>query len=167
MAPDPTTHVYAELKRMADALMAGERADHTLGPTALAHEVWLRLQQSRNANTVGHGAFLGIAAQAMRRILTEHARRRTTERRGGGLARTTLSGVAARPQTPELAVDLDLALTELEAIDAELVRLVELRFYGGCSVDEIATAMSASPRTVKRRWRLARAWLQRRIAEDR
>jgi RNA polymerase sigma factor (TIGR02999 family) len=169
--------LYQELRRLADALMAGERDGHTLQPTALAHEVWLRLRASRNAGSLEHGAFIGLAAQAMRRILTEHARRRGAAKRGGAARRTTLAGKAldvldapandARGATPvDFALDLDAALGALEKLDPELVRLVELRFYAGASLDEIAAALGSSPRTVKRRWRFARAWLRQRMQED-
>ena len=161
-----TPLVYEELRRMADALMAGERNGHTLEPTALAHEVWLRLRQSRNAESLDHGAFLGLAAQAMRRVLTDHARRRAASKRGGGLRRTTLEGKAAATEPRDFALDLDGALTELERIDPDLARVAELRFYGGRSTEEIARALDTSPRTVKRRWRFARAWLQHHMQEN-
>lgn len=161
-----TPVVYAELRRMADALMASERSDHTLEPTALAHEVWLRLSKSRNAGGLEQGAFLGVAAQAMRRILTEHARKRAADKRGGGARRTTLSGVASSRQPQDFAIDLNAALTDLESVDADLSRLVELRFYGGCSVEDLASSLRISERTVKRRWRLARAWLQQHMYKE-
>lgn len=151
---------------MAGSMMGGERRGHTLQPTALAHEVWLRLLPSRNAGRLDRAALLGLAAQAMRRTLTEHARRRGAEKRGGRARRTTLSGLdsgsnGAEPQ--DLALDLELALVELEGFDPELVRLVELRFYGGRSTEEVAELLGTSARTVKRRWRFARAWLQQRL----
>lgn len=160
-----TPTVYGELRRMAEALMAGEREGHTLQGTALLHEAWLRLRASRNAGSLERGAFLGLAAQAMRRILVEHARRRGAARRGGGARRTTLDGHALEPEPRELALDLEEAMGVLEAVDPELARVAELRFYGGCTVEEIAAATGSSPRTVKRRWRFARAWLQRRVEE--
>jgi RNA polymerase sigma factor (TIGR02999 family) len=160
-----TTVVYAELRRLADTMMVGERSGHTLEPTALAHEVWLRLLRSRNAHEVDRDAFLGMAAQAMRRILTDHARRRAAARRGGGAHRTTLANVAAASVAPEFVLDLDAALTALESVDVDLARTVELHFYGGCSIEEMARVLATSPRTVKRRWRLARAWLQRHLSE--
>ncbi len=155
-----TPLVYDELRRMADALMSNERASHTLEPTALAHEVWIRLLKSRNAASLDHGEFLGVAAQAMRRILTDHARRRASSKRGGGLRRTTLDGKSPTTEPQEFALDMDAALTALQDVDAELARIVELRFYGGCSNEEIASALETSTRTIKRRWRYARAWLQ-------
>jgi RNA polymerase sigma factor (TIGR02999 family) len=161
-----TQDLYLELRRMAEGLMSGERGGHTLEPTALANEVWLRLRASRNAGELERGAFLGLAAQAMRRILTEHARRRATAKRGGAARRTTLNGKAAEPQPVDFALDLDAALTELEGLDPDLARVVELRWYAAGSTEEIAETLGLSPRTVKRRWRFARAWLQQRMQED-
>jgi RNA polymerase sigma factor (TIGR02999 family) len=158
--------LYEELRRMAEALMAGERDGHTLEPTALTHEVWLRLRASRNAGELERGEFLGLAAQAMRRILTEHARRRAAAKRGGDGRRTTLDGQAAVLEPQDFALDLDAALSALAGLDPELARLVELRFYAGCSTEEIAATLALSPRTVKRRWQFARAWLQQRMLED-
>ncbi|MCR9246530.1 MAG: ECF-type sigma factor [bacterium] len=164
--PELAPLVYAELRRMADAVMARERPDHTLQPTALAHEVWLRLSRSKNVAALDHGAFLGLAAQAMRRILTDHARRRATEKRGAGLRRTTISGLAARPEPQDFALDLDAALTALATVDPDLARLAELRFYGGQSVAELAATLHSSERSVKRHWRLAVAWLQQHMFEE-
>ena len=158
--------VYQELRRIADALMAGERDGHTLEPTALTHEAWLRLSRSRNAPSLERGAFLGLAAQAMRRILTEHARRRGASKRGAGGRRTTLDGQPASPAPGDVALDLDAALNELAGLDPELARLVELRFYACCSTEEVAELLGTSQRSVKRRWRFARAWLQQRLQED-
>ena len=161
-----TPECYAELRRMAGAMMVGERRDHTLVPTALAHEVWLRLRNSRNAATLPAGAFLGVAAQAMRRILTEHARRRSAAKRQGNAERTTVARIAARAEPQDFAIDLDAALVRLEAIDPQLARCVELRFYAGCSVEDTAAAMSVSIRTSKRQWRIARAWLQQQMMTE-
>ena len=147
--------------------MGAERPDHTLEPTALVHEAWLRLSASRNAAGLAREEFLGLAAQAMRRILTDHARRRAAQKRGGEARRTTLSGVGDDSSSESYLVDVDAALTELEATDPELARLVELRFFGGASTAATAAALGISERTAKRRWRFARAWLQRRMTEDR
>lgn len=168
MSPEAAwTHdLYRELRRMADGLMAGKHGGHTLEPTALVNEVWLRLRASRNAGELERGAFLGLATQAMRRILSEHARRRATAKRGGAARRTTLDGKAAAPAPADFALDLDAALSELEQLDPELARVVELRWYAGGSTEEIAASLGLSPRTVKRRWRFARAWLQQRMQED-
>lgn len=177
-APEWSPAVYAELRRMAQALLAGERNGHTLDPTSLAHELWLRLRASRNAGALAEGEFLGLAAQAMRRILVEHARRRGAQKRGGSARRIDerelelqLSGSALATnglvaESAAFVLELEEALGELQAIDAELARVVELRFHAGLDTDEIAAALGTSPRTVKRRWRFARAWLQRRMRAD-
>src|SRR5688500_13439199 len=164
--PEWSPAVYRELRRMAEGLLAGERNGHTLEPTALAHEVWLRLRASRNAGELGQGELVGLAAQAMRRILVEHARRRSARKRGGDARRTTLDGKALAAEPADFVLDLEEALAGLQAIDAELARLVELRFHAGLSVEEVAEALGTSPRTIKRRWRFARAWLQQRMRED-
>lgn len=161
-----TQSLYGELRRMADGLMAARRGGHTLSPTALVNEVWLRLRASRNAGELERGAFLGLAAQAMRRILIEHARARAAAKRGGAARRTTLDGRAAAFEPVDFALDLDAAVTELAEFDPELARVVELRWFAGGSTEEIAAALGLSPRTVKRRWRFARAWLQQRLQED-
>ena len=169
--------VYAELRGLAGALMDGERDDHTLQPTALVHETWLRLRRSRNADDLDQGAFLGLAAQAMRRILTDHARRHRAAKRGGERHRTSLEHAqdeadahagAAHDGCDAAAwlADVNRALTDLEAADPELARVVELRFFGGCSTEQIATALGLSARTVKRRWRFARAWLHRHMSAE-
>ena len=164
--PEWSPAVYRELRRLAEGLLAGERNGHTLQPTALAHEVWLRLRSSRNAGELGQGELVGLAAQAMRRILVEHARRRGARKRGGDARRTTLDGKALAAEPADFVLDLEAALTELQAIDPGLARVVELRFHAGLSVEETAEALATSPRTVKRRWRFARAWLQQRMREN-
>ena len=155
--------VYVELRELAGLLMAGERPGHTLEPTALVHETWLRLLASRNAASLDRGAFLGLASQAMRRILTEHARRRASEKRGGRLRRTTLQEEAVAPAADAFALDLESALERLARVDPALTRIFELRFFAGCSVEETAELVGASVRTVKRRSQFARAWLQANI----
>lgn len=158
-------HVYDELHDIAAALMQGERPSHTLDPTELVHETWLRLCKSRNAASLERGEFLGLAAQAMRRILTDHARGRSRLRRGGGWQRAPLTGLAFEPETGNRLMDLEALLGELAEEDEQLVRIVELRFFAGASVEETAQALGLSPRTVKRRWRFGRAWLHRRLEE--
>lgn len=157
--------VYQELRRLADAVMGRERAGHTLEPTALVNEVWLRLLASRNSSSLDRSAFVGLASQAMRSILTEHARRHGAAKRGGDRRRTTLTGKTADADPLDFAIDMGEALAALEQIDADLMRVVELRFYGGCTVEEIAGALGLSERTVKRRWRFACAWLKQRMLE--
>jgi RNA polymerase sigma factor (TIGR02999 family) len=145
---------------MAESLMGAEPTDHTLQATGLVHEVWLRLLKSRNAGELERGEFLGLASQAMRRILTDHARRKSSAKRGGAWRRTTLAEKPSRRAPAQLALGIDRALSALEASDPELARLVELRFYGEASVEELGRNLGLSPRTVKRRYRYAKAWLQ-------
>jgi len=151
---------------MALRMMASEREGHTLEPTALVHEVWIRLLESRNAADLSRGEFLGLAAQAMRRILTDHGRRAGAAKRGAHPRRTTLSG-KLQASTPEsLAIDLDEALGALARLDPESAQVAELRFYGDCSTEDVAEALGVSPRSIKRRWRFARAWLHRYISKE-
>jgi RNA polymerase sigma factor (TIGR02999 family) len=164
-ARDWTASVYDELRRMADAMMAGERVGHTLEPTALAHEVWLRLRASENAGVLDRGAFLGVAAQAMRRVLVDHARRRAAAKRPDPRARVTLAGLAAAGAAGEVDVlDLETALVRLAAMDPRAARVVELRAFAGCSAAEAAEALGVSEATVARDWRMAQSWLRRELA---
>jgi RNA polymerase sigma factor (TIGR02999 family) len=155
--------VYAELRRIAAAYLRRERPGQTLQPTALVNEAYLRLagQHPRFQN---RAHFCAIAANAMRQILVERARARNAQKRGGGAARVTLEdGMAVAPQgTVDLAA-LDEALVRLAAIDPQQARIVELRFFGGLTVEEAAGALGISPATVKRHWAVARAWLAREL----
>lgn len=159
--------VYHELHRMATRYMTGERAGHTLQSTALVHEAYVRLVDQRVADWQNRAQFFGLAAQAMRRILVDHARRRGRAKRGSAEPRVELGVIdpAAPPDAidREDAVALDVALTRLEAIDPGQARIVELRFFGGLGVEETAEILSVSPSTVKREWTLARAWLRREL----
>jgi RNA polymerase sigma factor (TIGR02999 family) len=155
--------LYGELRALAADFLRRERSDHTLQPTALVHEAWIRLSAQAGSPWNDRAHFFAIAAQAMRRILIDHARRRGADKRGGGLQRITLaSGI-----TPPLAsteVDLlalDDALVRLAALDERQARVVELRFFAGLTVEEVAVALGVSARTVASEWRLARAWLSR------
>jgi RNA polymerase sigma factor (TIGR02999 family) len=159
--------VYQELHRLASRYMTAERAGHTLQPTALVHEAYVRLVDQRSADWQNRAQFFGLAAQAMRRILVDHARSRARAKRGSDPARApveTLDVLAAPTTGLEDAVAIDDALKRLEAQDPEQARIVELRFFGGLTVEETAAVMSMSPRTVKREWALARAWLRRELA---
>jgi len=149
--------VYDELRRLAAAYMRRERPGQTLQATALVHEAYLRLA---SAGTPWHDKrhFVGIAARAMRQILVERARARGAQKRWAGLDRVTL--------TDALAAAASEALTRLARVDAELARLVELRYFAGLSIEEAAEALGISPATVKRRWALARAWLFRELSES-
>jgi RNA polymerase sigma factor (TIGR02999 family) len=155
--------VYDELRRLARSYLRRERPDHTLEPTALVHEVYLRLIDQEQTRWQSRAHFFGIAARLMRQILVEHARSRRAAKRGGGL-RLTLSKALLRIE--ERSIDLlalDDALSELESIDPEKSRIVELRFFGGMSIEETAEDMGISTATIIRQWRVARAWLFRRV----
>jgi RNA polymerase sigma factor (TIGR02999 family) len=156
--------VYDELRRIARRQMSRERQGHTLQPTALANEAWVRLMGSRHLDVQNRSHFMGLAANAMRQILVERARAHHAAKRGGAAQRVTLDermlpGVG-RPIEVEA---LDEALTRLEADNPDLARIVELRFFGGLTVEEVARQLGSSPATVKRRWTLAKAWLVREI----
>jgi RNA polymerase sigma factor (TIGR02999 family) len=157
--------VYDELRRLASAYLRRERPGQTLQPTALVHEAYLRLMKDRPGRWQNRAHFCAIAAHSMRQILIDRARARNAQKRGGGEARLTLDeGLIAGPQTSVDIVALDDALERLAAIDAEQARLVELRFFGGLTIEETAEAMNISPATVKRHWAVARAWLARELA---
>lgn len=156
--------VYDELHRQAAGFFRRERADHTLQPTALVSEVYLRLVNQHEVKWQNRAQFFGIAAQMMRRILVSHARGRRAEKRGGAAECVTLAeGIAFSPERDVNLLALDEALTKLEAIDPEKSRMVELRFFSGLSVEETAEVMRVSPRTIDRQWQTAKAWLHREI----
>jgi RNA polymerase sigma factor (TIGR02999 family) len=152
--------VYQELRRRAAAHLRRERRDHTLEPTDLVHEAYLRLAGQDRMSWRSRGQFYGIATQMMRRILVDRARARRRGKREGGWARVTLGeAVAATPPTQVDVLDLDAALTKLAAFDPRKARVAELRFFGGLSVDEMAEVVGVSVATVERDWLAARAWL--------
>jgi len=161
-----TPLVYDELRRLARRHLAPERGD-TLQPTALVHEAYLRLIDQRSVNWQNRAHFYAIAARLMRRILIDHARRRVAERRGGGAIHMTLDEAVAvsMARSAELLA-LDEALGELATVDPRKSRVVELRFFGGLSVQETAEVLGVSEVTVMRDWRTARAWLHRGITTD-
>lgn len=152
--------VYDELKRLARAYMRRERPDHTLQTTALVHEAYLRLVRQQAVNWQGRSHFFGIAAQLMRRILIDHARGHLREKRGGAKEVLPLNeALVFSPEHSEELVKLDEALARLSKLDARQSRIVELRFFGGLSVEETAEFLGISPKTVKRDWAVAKAWL--------
>ena len=156
-----TEVVYDELRRVAQRHMRRERPDHSLTPTALVHEAYLKLIDQRRVEWQNRAQFFAIAARVMRRVLVDHARARATAKRAAGLS-IALDDVDVR--TAPLDVDIlaiDAALDELAAIDDRQSQLVELRFFAGLTVEETATALGVAPITVKRDWALARAWLFR------
>ena len=152
--------VYAELRRIAGRYLRHERPDHTLQPTALVHEAYVKLVDQRHAQWQNRAQFFGVAAQLMRRILVDHARAHVAAKRGGGVSPVTLLDAAGA--SPARGVDvlaLDEALTRLTDLYPDQGRLVELRFFGGLTIEETGEAMGLSPATVKRQWAVARAWL--------
>ncbi len=158
--------VHDELRRLAGHLLRHERTDHTLQPTALVHEAFLRLSDLRAMPLHGRRHFYGAAAETMRRILVDHARQRAAEKRGGpDLQRVPLE--AALNQPIDLRVDfvrLDDAIRALALVAADKARVVELRYFGGLSIQDTADVMDISPATVKRHWTFARAWLYRALS---
>lgn len=160
--------VYAELGRMAARYMRNEGALRSLQPTALVHEAYLRLVEVRSANWQDRVHFFGAMANIMRRVLVDLARARRARKRGSNAIRVSLSDVdavvAAKGLDPEVW-ELDEALTELSALDPELGRLVELRYFAGLTVEETAVVMKQSPATVKRHWQVAKGWLHQRMTK--
>jgi RNA polymerase sigma factor (TIGR02999 family) len=156
--------VYAELRRIAARQLRKERGGHTLQPTAVVHEVYLRLVDQRHVDWRSRAHFYGVASQVMRRILVDHARRHAAAKRGAGRSCVSIDAandVSASTETPVLP--LDEALGRLEKVDPALARLVEMRAFGGLTIEEAAHLLKVSPSTVKRNWRTARAWLTREL----
>lgn len=161
--------LYAELRRLAARSLRSERAAHTLEPTALVNEAYLRLSTQSRVHWRDRAHILGAAATAMRRILVDHARARDAEKRGSGAEQVELDegligGSLADTPSADL-VALDAALERLEAIDPRMVRVVELRFFAGLANEETAEALGISVATVKREWSMARAWLHRELSQ--
>jgi RNA polymerase sigma factor (TIGR02999 family) len=152
--------VYQELRRRAAAYLRRERRDHSLQPTDLVHEAYLRLVDQRRAAWQNRGQFFGVASEMMRRILVDRARAHRRDKRSGRWARVTLDeAAAATPPTDVDVLDLDAALTSLAAFDERKSRIAELRFFGGLSLEETGEALGLSIATVERDWQAARAWL--------
>ena len=156
--------VYSELKRRAGAQLARERGSHTLQPTALVHEAFLRLVDQRSAQWQNRAQFFGVAAQLMRRILVDHARARAAAKRGGDAVRISFDDAGEAAVSPETDVLLlNQALERLAALDGRQARVVELRYFAGLTVEEVAAVLGVSQITVKRDWTMARAWLYREL----
>lgn len=154
--------VYGELRRVARRYLGRERPDHTLQSAALVHEAYLRLVHKEPPQWQNRAHFFGVAAQLMRHLLVDHARNRRAAKRGAGAPRLSLDAQMVLPQKREVdLVALDDALNKLARLDAQQSRLIELRFFGGLSIEETAVVLGISPATVKREWATARAWLQR------
>ena len=155
--------IYKELHRLARSYMRRERADHTLQPTALIHEAYLKLAH-QDVDWQNRDHFLGVAANVMRRVLVDYARAHKAERRAGGLKRVDLEeGLAISPARMEEVMVLDEALHRLEAEHPRQARVVEMRYFGGLSVEQIAALLGVAPRSVKRDWALARIYLLREL----
>lgn len=154
------TAIYADLRRLAVSHMRSERDDHTLQPTAIVHEAYLKLVDQRSTDWKDRLHFFAVASRIIRRILIDHARQRLADKRGGGDTRLRLDDY--EPAAPMRDVDLlalDEALAELAQIDEQQARIVELRFFGGCSIEEVADLLGIGRRTVDRDWQAARTWL--------
>jgi RNA polymerase sigma factor (TIGR02999 family) len=158
--------LYADLRRIARNQMRREYAGHTLQPTALVHEVCLRLLRQEGASWQSREQFLAVTARLMRRILVDHARQRHSAKRGSGAPVVPLeeAGEIPRERAAEL-VALDEALSELSAVSPDHARIIELRYFGGLTIPEIAAVLNVSPATVSRGWRSARAWLHKEVVE--
>jgi len=160
--------IYEDCRQIAARQLRRERPEHTLDPTALVHEMYLRLIDQRRATWQNRAQFFGIAARLMRRILVDHARSRGRAKRGGGPTLVSHGAASEEPDGGQArdVLAIDEALDRLAAIDQDQVQIVELRFFAGLTVEETALALGRSPRTVKREWRLAKAWLFRQLEQD-
>ncbi|HUU94793.1 MAG TPA: sigma-70 family RNA polymerase sigma factor [Phycisphaerae bacterium] len=156
--------VYDELRALAASYFVNQPSDHTLQPTALVNEAFLRLVDQTRIEWKSRAHFLAVAARAMRQILIDHARRRAAVKRGGDLCRVTMAeGVTPITASDPEMLDLDEALKRLAAMDERQSKLVELRFFGGMTVEEVAHVLDVSKTTVESEWRMARAWLRREL----
>jgi RNA polymerase sigma factor (TIGR02999 family) len=158
--------VYGELRRLARRRLRSERENNTLQTTGLVHEAYLRLLGQAKPQFASRSHFYAIAAHLMRQILVDHARRRNAGRRQGGKFRVSLSDAIASPASAMDLVELDQLLTTLSKRSEQQGRIVELRYFAGLSIPETAAALQTSPATVKRQWRLARAWLYREMSKE-
>jgi RNA polymerase sigma-70 factor (ECF subfamily) len=159
--------VYSELRRIARRQLRREREGHTLQPTALVHEAYLRLVDQRHVDWRSRAHFFGVAAQVMRRVLVDHARRHNAIKRGDGVQRVTIDEAAQAAGPDEISVlDLDSALGRLEIVDRGLAQIVELRAFGGLTIEEAAHVLKISASTAKREWRTAKAWLTRELGAE-
>lgn len=157
--------VYGELRRLAHSYLKSERQNITLQTTALVHEAYLKLIDQRSINFQNRAQFFALSAQAMRRILLDNARRRTAQKRGSG-EKVFLEDIGeVSVKANENLIELDLALRELEEFDPQQAKVIELRYFGGMTIEETAEVLEISPSTVKREWTLARAWLFEKVSE--
>jgi RNA polymerase sigma factor (TIGR02999 family) len=162
VVPQVLPLVYDELRRLAAHYLRRERPDHTLQPTALVHEAYVRLAAQDRVHWRNRAHFVGVAAQLMRRVLVDHARADQAAKRGGQDTRVPIDDADAPYEAVSVDIlALDEALTKLGILDPRQARIVELRYFGGLSVEEVAELLSLSPATIKREWRMARAWIHR------
>jgi len=158
--------VYDELRRLAHGYMKNERSGHTLQATALVHEAYIQLVDWKNVSWQNRAHFFAAAAQMMRKILVDHARERNAQKRGGGQRTIALDDAVSFPDQSNVdLMSLDAALVELESFDPQQAKIVEMRFFGGLTIEETAHAMDISDSTVKRDWQIAKAWLFNRMKE--
>ncbi|CAN5600745.1 sigma-70 family RNA polymerase sigma factor [soil metagenome] len=164
-AADLMPLVYDELRRLARSYLQRERSDHTLQATSLVHEAYLRLIDHKTTTWQNRAHFFGVAAQLMRRVLVDYARRQRTGKRGGQCTKIEFNEALA-PSTARSVdvIALDDALRDLAELNPQHSQIVELRFFGGMTAEEVAEVLDVSPRTVQREWRMARAWLHRQIS---
>lgn len=157
------TAAYAELRGIAQRLMRGERANHTLDPTALVNEAYVRLVGDGAADFASRAHFFGIAVRAMRQVLIHHARAKQAEKRGGDRQQVTLVSSAAVERPRLDLLELEDALTRLSALDERMGQVVELRFFGGLTAEEVAVVLGISRKTVQEDWKVAKVWLRREL----
>lgn len=159
--------VYDDLRKHAAFMMRRERVGHTLQPTALVHEAFLRLVQQERVQWTGRAHFFAVASGLMRRILVDHARTRLAEKRGGGADRISIEeGLGLSVGSDADVLGVDRALEKLAALDPRQAEIVTLRFFGGLAVDEVATVLNMSKRAVEAEWTMIKAWLRRELSED-
>ncbi len=158
-----SSRVIAEIRGIAEILMRGEAIGHTLQATALVNEAWMRIMKRGDLAEATHSEFLQIAAQAMRRVLVDHARAKRAEKRGGNVRRVLLDSAIHFGQPDLDLADLDEAMDRLAALDARQAKVVELRFFGGLTMQEVAESLGVSKRTVESDWTFARAWLRKEL----
>lgn len=164
---DVSPVIYSELRKISARYLKRERANHTLQPTELAHEAFIKLIDVSDIDWQGRVHFFAVASRIVRQILVDHARAKSSEKRGGGAERVELTEALCFCHGPDAdLLELDEALRELAKFDEQQSRLIELRFFGGLTIEETASVLGISPATVKREWAVARAWLSRRLTGD-
>ena len=159
--------IYHEMHQHAEQIFRDERQNHTLQPTALVHDAYLKLIDQKQTTWQDRAHFFAVAATVMRRLLVDHARQRKREKRGGNLQRLELPGeLLGQDQQPAAVLAVQTAIEQLEQLDPSHARIVELRFFGGMNVEEVAEVLGQSKRTVEREWTMIRAWLRKELSSD-